>query len=528
MIRIRQIKIDVLADGDETLANAVAEKLGAKRTDIKQISIRKKSVDARNKNEIYFVYEADVSVNGEKSILKRNKNANIFLSPDDGYRFPEKGSIPLTERPVIVGSGPAGLFAAYMLAENGYRPIVIERGADIDTRKKAVDKFWATGILDENANVQFGEGGAGTFSDGKLNTLVKDKYGRCRKALEIFAECGAPKEILYEQKPHIGTDLLSAVIKNMRKKIEKTGGTFLFNTCLTDIITENGNIKGITVNGEKTFPCSVLVLAIGHSARDTFRLLSGLNIKMSAKPFAVGVRVQHGQDMINLSQYGEKYKNALPPASYKLTYQAKSGRGVYTFCMCPGGYVVNASSEKGRLAVNGMSYHKRDGENANSAVIVTVSPADFGSSPLDGVEFQRRLEERAYSAGRGKIPVQLLGDFIDGKISEKLGSVNPAFKGGFSFADISKILPPEITEALKEAFSDFGKRIKGFDGKDTILAAIESRTSSPVRIERNENGEGSLGGLYPCGEGAGYAGGITSAAMDGIKIAEKIAEKYMP
>lgn len=527
MIRVRQIKIDVLSDTSEVLLNAVAERLGVKKNDIDEINIRKKSVDARNKNEIYFVYEADISVKGEKSVLKRKGGANLFLSPDDGYRFPEKGSLPLNNRPVIVGSGPAGLFASYMLAENGYRPIVIERGADIDSRKKAVEEFWSTGKLDKNTNVQFGEGGAGTFSDGKLNTLVKDRHGRCKRVLEIFVECGAPKEILYEQKPHIGTDLLFGVIKNMRKKIEKMGGTFMFNACLTDIICENGNIKSITVNGEKNIDCDVLVLAIGHSARDTFRLLSERNIKMNAKPFAVGVRVQHGQDMINLSQYG-KYKDVLPPASYKLTYRAKNGRGVYTFCMCPGGYVVNASSESGRLAVNGMSFHKRDGENANSAVIVTVSPDDFGSNPLDGLEFQRRLEEAAYTAGGGKIPVQLLDDFIGGKISENFGGVKPSFMGGTHFADINGILPKEIADAIKEAFSDFGKKIKGFDGGDAILAAVESRTSSPVKIERNENGEGSLGCLYPCGEGAGYAGGITSAAADGIKTAEKIAEKYMP
>lgn len=526
MIRIRQIKIEAMADGKDALFKAVSKKMNLQKDKIKEINVCKKSIDARNKSEIFFVYEVDVSVDDEHRVLQKN-DINIFESPKSKYKFPEKGIIPLANRPVIVGSGPAGLFSAYMLAENGYNPLVIERGADIDSRKRATEKFWETGVLDANTNVQFGEGGAGTFSDGKLNTLVKDKFGRCRRVLEIFVECGAPEEILYEQKPHIGTDILADVIKNMRKKIENMGGSFLFNTCLTDIIYENGNIKGITVNGEKNISCEVLVLAIGHSARDTFRLLSDLNVKMSAKPFAVGVRVQHRQDMINSSQYGEKYKDVLPPASYKLTYQAKNGRGVYTFCMCPGGYVVNASSENGHLAVNGMSYHNRDGKNANSAVIVTVSPDDFGKNPLDGVEFQRKLEKLAYSSGDGKIPVQLLGDFIDGKITEKFGNVNPAFKGGYSFADINDILPKSVGEAIKEAFSDFGRKIKGFDDKDAVLAAIESRTSSPVRIERGDSGEGSVGGLYPCGEGAGYAGGITSAAMDGIKIAEKIAERYI-
>ncbi|MBQ6999244.1 MAG: NAD(P)-binding protein [Clostridia bacterium] len=526
MLRIRQVKIEVLSDTEDNLLKAVAKKLNISFDDIETISIFKKSIDARNKNEIFYVYEVNACVKGEASVLKKVKSADVFTAPDTGYKFSKTGTETLKHPPVIVGAGPAGLFAAYILCENGYKPVIIERGEDIDTRLKTVENFWKNGILNKNSNVQFGEGGAGTFSDGKLNTLIKDKDNRCRKVLETFVKFGAPEIILYEQKPHIGTDLLSKVIKNMREAIISMGGTVMYNSCLTDIIEDNGILSAIVINGEKTVPCDALVLAIGHSARDTFSMIHSHGIDMRAKPFAVGVRVQHSQDMINLSQYGAKYKDVLPPASYKLTYQTKDGRGVYTFCMCPGGYVVNASSEDGRLAVNGMSYNDRGGDNANSAVIVTVTPDDFGTNPLDGVEFQRLLEEKAYNAGCGKIPAQLLGDFKYGKVSLQYGDVKPCFKGDAAFADINDILPENICKALKEAFSDFGKKIKGFDNNDSILAAVESRTSSPVRIERGDDGMSSIKGIYPCGEGAGYAGGITSAAMDGIKTAEKIGSRY--
>lgn len=527
MIRVRQVKIEVLSDTKDNLLKAVAKKLKISKDCIEGISIFKKSIDARNKNEIFYVYEVNVSVRDELTVLKKSGIADVFVAPDTSYKFEICGTEKLNNPPIIIGSGPAGLFAAYILAENGYNPIVIERGEDIDQRIKTVEDFWNGGKLNRNSNVQFGEGGAGTFSDGKLNTLVKDKDNRCRKVLETFVRFGAPESILYEQKPHIGTDLLAEIIKNMREHIKSMGGTFYYNSCLTDIVEESGRVSAIEINNNKTIPCDVLILAIGHSARDTFEMIHSHGIKMSPKPFAIGVRVQHSQDMINLSQYGEKYKEILPPASYKLTYQAENGRGVYSFCMCPGGYVVNASSEEGRLAINGMSYNDRGGENANSAIIVTVTPDDFGDNPLDGVEFQRKLEEKAFNASNGKIPVQLLGDFINCKVSEKYKNIVPCFKGNSDFADINDILPQEVCNALKEAFSYFGRRIKGFDNDEAILAAVESRTSSPVRIERDENGVSSLDGLYPCGEGAGYAGGITSAAMDGIRIAEKIGKRYM-
>jgi len=526
MLRIRQIKIEVTCDGRESILKSAAKKLNIKADKITEFSIVKKSIDARDKNQIFYVYEIDVSLDDENAVLEKCKSADIFKSPDMEYHFGEKGDISLKNPPLIVGSGPAGLFAAFVLAENGYNPIVIERGEDIDRRIKTVEKFWKDNILNTESNVQFGEGGAGTFSDGKLNTLVKDTGNRCRKVLETFVKFGAPEQILYESKPHIGTDLLSVVIKNMREEIKRLGGAFMYDSCVTDVVTDKGHVTGVVINGEKTIDCEAVVFAVGHSARDTFKMLYDKGIKMSAKPFAVGVRVQHDQNMINLSQYGKKYKDKLPNATYKLTYKSSYGRGVYSFCMCPGGYVVNASSEEGSLAVNGMSYNDRNSENSNSAIIVTVTPDDFGHNPLDGVEFQRILEKKAYNACNGKIPVQLLKDFKEGAKSHEFGKVSPLFKGSYGFADINNILPDCITSSLKEAFDYFGKKIRGFDNDDSLLAAVESRTSSPVRIERDENGEASIKGLYPCGEGAGYAGGITSAAMDGIKIAEKMGRKY--
>lgn len=528
MIRIRQIKIEVSKDNDNMLVGAVAGKLRIEPGLISRVSIVKKSIDARNKNNIFYVYEVDAEVVDEDKVLAKSHTPDVFPSPDMEYHFVDKGTVPLKYPPVIVGSGPAGLFCAYILAEQGYNPIVIERGEDIDTRTAKVRKFWEDGKLDPNSNVQFGEGGAGAFSDGKLNTLVKDEGNRCRKVLSTFVSHGAPREIMYDNKPHIGTDLLVGIIRSMRKKIISMGGKFMFATCLTDVIAEENSVKGIVVNNTDVIRCDSLVLAVGHSARDTFKMLYDVGVDMSAKPFAVGVRIQHRQNMINESQYGNKYKDILPPASYKLTYKSTTGRGVYSFCMCPGGYVVNASSEECCLAVNGMSYNDRGGDNANSAIIVTVTPEDFGTSPLDGIALQRELEHKAYLCGNGLIPVQLLGDFIDNKMSCGFGSVSPCMRGGYAFADISAILPGYITEPIKEAFGYFGKRIKGFDSSDSILAAVESRTSSPVRIERDEQGEASLKGVYPCGEGAGYAGGITSAAMDGIRVAEKLISRYAP
>ena len=447
-------------------------------------------------------------------------------APEEKYEFKITGKEKMKNRPIIIGAGPAGLFSAYMLAKHGYKPLILERGEKVENRVKTVEKFWKEGILNKNSNVQFGEGGAGTFSDGKLNTLVKDKFYRNKKVLEIFVNMGAPEEILYINKPHIGTDLLRDVIINLRNEIIKMGGEIRYNSCLTNVEIQNSSIKSIEINNSEKIDTEVLILAIGHSARDTFRLLKEKGLFMESKPFAVGVRVQHSQEKINYAQYGNA-KNLLPPASYKLTYHASNGRGVYSFCMCPGGFVVNASSEEKRLAINGMSNFDRDEKNANSAIVVTVSPEDFENKIFGGLEFQEKLEEKTYKLGNGKIPIQTLKDFFENKKSMEINELKPVIKGNYELSNLQEILPEFMIDALKEAFKNFDKKIKGFADDDTILAAIETRTSSPVRIVRNLEGESNIKGIYPAGEGAGYAGGIMSAAMDGIKTAENIAKIYL-
>lgn len=526
MLRIRQIKVSVERNTDE-LINKICKILRISRNELLEYSIVKKSIDARKKDNLFYVYEVDVKVKNEEAIIKKNKDENIFVTPIEEYNFLYKNDKNISERPVIVGSGPAGLFCAYILAENGFKPLVIERGEKVEDRVESIEEFWKTGKLNTESNVQFGEGGAGTFSDGKLNTLVKDKAFRGKKAFEIFVENGAPEEIMYENKPHIGTDILRVVIKNMRNKIIKMGGEIRYKTKLTNIIIKNNALEQIEINDNEIIPCKYLVLAIGHSARDTFEMLLNKGLHMDAKPFAVGVRIEHPQEMINENQYGKKYAKILPPASYKLTYTTKNNRGVYSFCMCPGGYVVNASSEEQRLAVNGMSNYKRESENANSALVVTVSPKDFGTNPLDGINFQRQLEQKAYEIGNGNIPLQLYKDYKDNKVTIKLGNVNAITKGNTTFANLNEIFPKYINDSLKEAIEYFDTKIKGYSRDDALLLAVESRTSSPVKMERDEEGLSNISGIYPCGEGAGYAGGITTAAMDGIKAAENIAKKLI-
>lgn len=523
MIRLRQLKVLV---GNNDLKSAIAKKLRININDINDIKIVKKSIDSRHKPNIYYVYEVDVNVNNENKLLNKIKNNDIFKTPIEEYKFNVTGTLKLNNRPVIVGSGPAGLFCAYMLSTYGYKPLIIERGSDVDTRTRKVNKFWKDNILDTECNVQFGEGGAGTFSDGKLNTLIKDKDFRMKKVFEIFVENGASKDIMYENKPHIGTDILVNVVKNIRNKIISNGGEFRFNTKLTNINYVDDKLTSIIVNDNEEIKCDSLVLAIGHSARDTFKMLYDNKLNMQSKPFAVGIRIQHPQELINSNQYGTNYDKSLGNASYKLTHTCKNKRGVYTFCMCPGGYVVNSSSEEDMLAINGMSYHDRNSGIANSAVIVTISPKDFGDKPLDGIIYQRNLESITYKVGNGLIPVQTFKDFIDNKETKQLGSIKPMFKGNYKLANLNKIFPNYIIESLKEGIIEFNKKIKGFASDEAILAAIESRTSSPVRIVRDDNLESSIKGIYPSGEGAGYAGGITSSAMDGVKVAEAIMSKY--
>ncbi len=526
MIRITQLKLPV-GHSREALRQKAAKILRISPQSVKSLRIVKQSVDARKKEEILYSYTVDVETAGESQIVRRAKSAQIAAVRQERYVFPAPGEERLSHRPVIVGSGPAGLFCGLMLAEAGYRPLILERGEDVDGRRKKVERFWRDGTLDTGTNVQFGEGGAGTFSDGKLNTLVKDPGMRNQKVLEILAEHGADPEILYVQKPHVGTDVLSGVVKNIRNHIVELGGSVRFKSLVTDLLIEDGRIRGAEVNGQEIVRADQVVLAVGHSARDTFSMLLDRGIYMEQKAFAVGLRIQHPQNMLNVSQYGEKGAGILGPAPYKVTWKSSGGRGVYSFCMCPGGYVVDASSEPGMLAVNGMSNHDRGGINGNSALIVTVGPEDFkDASPLAGVAFQRQLEKLAFDCGEGKIPVQLYGDFKRGIDSKAFGDVEPQMRGRYQPGNLRRVLPEWLSLPLIEGVEQFEGRIKGFSRYDSILAGIESRTSSPVRICRDQRLESGVRGLYPCGEGAGYAGGITSAAMDGIRVAEEIGGRY--
>lgn len=546
MIRVNQLKLPV-EHKQEDLKKKAARALRITPEQIERLEIRRRSLDGRKKPELFYSYTVDIKTAREEQVLHRAKNSQAAICREKPYTFPKPGEEKLFSPPVIAGAGPAGLFAGLMLARAGYRPVILERGEDVDSRRKRVDEFWKTGNLDVRSNVQFGEGGAGTFSDGKLNTLVKDPLMRNRLVLEIFCEFGADPSILYDSKPHIGTDVLSGIVKAMRQEIVRLGGQVRFCCQVTDLVTEGGQICGVKVRQqerkpdenteeneddklqekEEFLPAQAVILAVGHSARDTFSMLEEKKIPMDAKSFAVGLRIQHPQPLINLSQYGREKAGSLGAASYKLTRQTSTGRGVYSFCMCPGGYVVDASSEKGHLAVNGMSYHARDGKNANSALIVTVTPKDFPEAgPLGGVAFQRSLEKLAYQAADGRIPVQLYEDYRAGRMSRQLGEIEPQMRGRWAFGNLREVMPEKLNLALLEAMEGFGQMIRGFDRPDALFAGIESRTSSPVRIWRNEEMESKVRGLYPCGEGAGYAGGITSAAMDGVKVAEAIVRRF--
>ena len=527
MIQISQLKLSC-THTEQELKKKIIKTLHIRPEELLDYTIEKQSIDARRKSDIFYVYTIWASVTQEQNVLKKSRDKNVSIVKKKTYRFPFQATEVSENRPVIIGSGPAGLFCAYLLAENGFAPILLERGKSVEERKKDVDHFWETGVLNTESNVQFGEGGAGTFSDGKLNTLVKDPTGRNRKVLEVFVKEGAPEEILYVNKPHIGTDLLMEVVRNMRETIRRNGGEVRFESKVTGLSIEKGKLCGVVVNGSEMLPAKTVVLAVGHSARDTFEMLLAEKVIMEAKSFAVGVRVEHPQRWINYAQYQKDFPENLPAASYKVTAQLPNGRGVYSFCMCPGGYVVNASSEKGRLAVNGMSYHDRTGENANSAIIVTVTPEDYGSDhPLAGMYFQRELEERAFQISGGKIPVQRYEDFCNHRATKQFGVVQPAIKGSYTPANVRAILPEVVAESIEEGIHCFDKKLHGFASPDTLLSGVESRTSSPIRIPRDPSGlEGSIEGLYPCGEGAGYAGGITSAAMDGIRVAEAVAEKF--
>lgn len=523
MIRINQIKLPI-EHSEAQLRKKVCKALRISDDQILDMSIAKRSIDARKKPELQYVYSVDVSVASEASVLKKVDNNNIMLTNERIYHISMINPNLFLQPPVIVGAGPAGLFCAYALVQAGISPIVIERGKAIEERTKDVAKFWETGILDTQSNVQFGEGGAGTFSDGKLNTLVKDPVGRNRFVLETFVKFGAPEHILYENKPHIGTDILAKVIRDMRIYMEKQGARFLFETCMTDYKVEHGQLCAVEINHSDWIKTNHMILAIGHSARDTFRMLAAKKeLEMHPKAFAVGFRVEHPQEDINRQQYGELYYKKLPAAPYKVTANLNNRRGVYSFCMCPGGYVVNASSEEQRLAVNGMSYSGRDGTNANSAIIVSVTENDFdGTDALAGVRFQEKLEEKAFQLGHGKIPQQLFGDYCANRSSVSYGSFESTTKGASILCNLRGLLPRELEESFIEGMHAFARAIPQYDRDDAILSGVESRTSSPVRITRDETFQSTILGIYPCGEGAGYAGGIMSAAMDGLKVSEAI------
>ncbi|WP_312492915.1 NAD(P)/FAD-dependent oxidoreductase [Anaerosporobacter sp.] len=525
MIKINQLKLSI-EHSKESLEDKIAKTLKIPKEQILHYEIAKRSIDARKKNEILYIYSIEVEVANEKKIVDRCKNQNVVLTKKTVYQTIKDGTQSMKHCPVVVGTGPAGIFCALKLAEDGFKPIVIERGEDVDKRVETVNTFWKENKLNNESNVQFGEGGAGTFSDGKLNTLVKDVTGRNTEVLRMFVEHGAPTEILYLNKPHIGTDRLRGVVKAMRNRIIQLGGEVRFETKLTDIQFEKEQVTSIEVNGKETIPCDVLVLAIGHSARDTFEMLYTKKFDIKSKPFAIGVRMEHPQEIISKSQYGDSYTK-LPAADYKVTHQTSNGRGVYSFCMCPGGFVVNASSESDRLVVNGMSNYDRDEKNANSAIIVTVNPEDFDEdSPLAGMEFQRKWERLAYEEGKGKVPVQLFGDFEANRPSTELGSMTPNLKGEYTLGNVRNCLPDYVCESIIEGVHAFDKKIRGFSKADAIMLGVETRTASPIKMIRNEAFEANIAGVYPCGEGAGYAGGITSAAMDGIKVYEMIVHKY--
>ena len=515
MLRINNFKIRKDLSDSEILDLAI-EKNNLNKDDITNIFISKKSIDARNKDDVHYSYSIDFEVKNENS-SKYKKFAKVKKLEYPQFNINRKSTL----RPVIVGAGPAGLFAGLTLVQNGFKPIIIEQGKTVEERKKDIEEFQKTGKLNTLSNVQFGEGGAGTFSDGKLTSGINSPY--CRKVLEEFVNFGAPKQILYLTKPHIGTDNLINIIKNMREYIISKGGEFLFNEKVTDFEFIDNQISAVYCS--KKIETDSVILAIGHSSRDTFEKLYAKGIKMEAKDFSVGVRIEHLQSEINKAQYGTITKLKLPPAEYKLAYHSPSKHSCYTFCMCPGGQVMASSSEEGTIVTNGMSNFARNGVNANSALLVGVTTADFDStSPLNGMYFQKDLEEKAFRLGGSNYnaPVQRVEDFISNKKSTFIGSIKPSYKPGVTLSNLNEILPDFVAQTLKEGLIYFDTKLKGFANPDSILTGVETRTSSPVRILRNENLVSNIDGLYPCGEGAGYAGGIMSAAVDGIKCAIEV------
>ncbi|MDP4088824.1 MAG: hypothetical protein Q8930_06075 [Bacillota bacterium] len=527
-IRINNIVLGI-DDDISVLRDRAAKRLNISTEAISNFRILRESVDARKKDNIRFNYSVNVQCKNEDKLVGRLNDKDIIIEAEAFKEDINPGSKRLSHRPVIVGMGPAGIFAGLLLARKGYRPLIFERGDDVDARTRSVEHFWRTGELKGESNVQFGEGGAGTFSDGKLTTRIKDR--RCDFVLEELVKAGAPEEIIYSGKPHIGTDILKNVVKNIREEIKALGGEVFFNSRLEDITAHNRKVKSITVNGNEV-PCEILILAIGHSSRDTYELIHGRGIFVSPKAFSIGVRIEHPQHFIDRAQYGKYAEHPrLRAADYRVAYSSEAlKRSVYSFCMCPGGEVVAAASEYNRVVTNGMSYYKRDKVNANSALVVSVSPEDFeGNSPLKGMEFQRHYEALAYKAGGGnyEAPVQLVGDFLKDRKSTVPGNIEPSYNPGWNFVKLDECLPDYVTKMLRIGITEFDRKIRGFAMEDAVLTGIETRTSAPVRIDRGENHQSiSMEGIYPAGEGAGYAGGIISAAVDGLRVAEEIIKNY--
>jgi uncharacterized FAD-dependent dehydrogenase len=538
MLRLTELRLP-LNHTEEELRAAILEELGIDRQELVRYSIFRRSFDARKRGAIALIYHVDVETTREPEILRRlrnhPKNIHIGPTPDTSYHFVTQAPKDLENRPIVIGMGPCGLFAGLLLAEMGFRPIILERGKEV--RERTVDTFglWRQRTLDPESNVQFGEGGAGTFSDGKLYSQIKDPGHRGRKVLTEFVEAGAPAEILYVNKPHIGTFRLVKMVEAMRAKIESLGGEICFRSRVEDLVIEQGKISGVILADGQHLAADHVILAVGHSARDTFQMLHRRGVYIEAKPFSIGFRIEHPQSLIDRCRVGAQAGNPLlGAADYKLVHHCRNGRSVYSFCMCPGGTVVAAASEPGGVVTNGMSQYSRDERNANSGIVVGITPEDYPGGPLAGIDFQRHWEERAFELGGSNYdaPGQLVGDFLAGRPSKEFGSVLPSYKPGVHLGDLSTSLPSYAITAIREALPAFDKTIKGFAMNDAVLTGVETRTSSPIRIKRNEDFQSlNTEGLYPAGEGAGYAGGILSAGVDGIKVAEAVAlsiTKEMP
>ncbi|MBF8732145.1 NAD(P)/FAD-dependent oxidoreductase [Pseudomonas guariconensis] len=533
MLRITELKLP-LDHSDEALRDAIVERLGITDEQLLSFTLFKRSYDARKKNsEMLFIYTIDLEASNEAQLLRKfADDRNIGVAPDVSYKFVGHAPTDLQERPIVVGFGPCGIFAGLLLAQMGFRPIILERGKEVRQRTKDTWGLWRKSVLNPESNVQFGEGGAGTFSDGKLYSQIKDPNHHGRKVLEEFVKAGAPEEILYINKPHIGTFRLTGMVEQMRQDMIALGAEVRFEQKVTDLLIDDSQLTGVVLESGEQLHSRHVVLALGHSARDTFRMLHAKGIYMEAKPFSVGFRIEHPQSLIDKARLG-KYAGhpKLGAADYKLVHHAKNGRSVYSFCMCPGGTVVAATSEPGRVVTNGMSQYSRNERNANSGIVVGIDPErDYPGGPLAGIELQERLESHAYVMGGSnyQAPAQLVGDFVAGRPSTELGSVEPSYKPGVTLGDLAPSLPDFAIEAIREALPAFDRQIKGYNLHDAVLTGIETRTSSPVRITRGADYQSlNLKGLFPAGEGAGYAGGILSAGVDGIRIAEAVARDML-